>query len=335
MRRIIVTLLALSIVSGMGHAAAAQTVKLGTLAPEGSSWHRIIRDLAEQWRALSNGALDVRIYAGGIAGDEPDMVRKMKIGQLHAAALTGAGLSRIAPEIQALQLPMMLRSDAELDYVRERIGPEIEAALEAKGFKVLTWGDAGWVHFFAQAPVVHPDDLKPQRLFVWSAETAYIELWKDFGFEPVPLAATDIHTALQSGLINAFSTTPIAALSFQWFGLAKNMTDLKWAPLVGALVTSTRTWEAVPEDLKPALLRASREAGVRLQREVRKLDSEAVRVMQEHGLVVHHVPPEIALEWERIVRAGYAKLADVLVPASMIAEVERLRNAYRAEHGER
>ena len=91
MRRFIVTLLALSIVSVMGHVAAAQTVKLGTLAPEGSSWHQIIRDLAEDWRTLSGGALDVRIYPGGTAGDEPDMVRKMKIGQLHAAALTGAG----------------------------------------------------------------------------------------------------------------------------------------------------------------------------------------------------------------------------------------------------
>ena len=335
MRRFIVTLLALSIVSVMGHVAAAQTVKLGTLAPEGSSWHQIIRDLAEDWRTLSGGALDVRIYPGGTAGDEPDMVRKMKIGQLHAAALTGAGLARIAPEIQALQLPMMLRSNAELDYVRERLGPTLEAALEAKGFTVLTWGDAGWVHFFAQTPVVHPDDLRPQRLFVWSAETAYIELWKDFGFEPVPLAPTDIHTALQSGLIEAFSTTPIAALSFQWFGLAKHMTDLKWAPLVGALVISSRTWQAVPEDLRPALLRASREAGVRLQGEVRALDSEAVRVMQEHGLVVHHVPPEVALEWEGIVRDGYARLADVMVPAALVAEVERLRDEFRALQAER
>jgi hypothetical protein len=130
----------------------------------------------------------------------------MRIGQLHIAALTGAGLATIAPEILALQMPMMLRSDAELDYVRQRIGPRLEAILEAKGFKVLTWGDAGWVHFFAQRPVVTPDDLKPQKLFTWAGDTATLEAWEKSGFRPVPLAATDIHI----DYINAHGTsTPV------------------------------------------------------------------------------------------------------------------------------
>ncbi|MFQ5971158.1 MAG: TRAP transporter substrate-binding protein DctP [Alphaproteobacteria bacterium] len=314
--------------------AAAQTIKLGTLAPEGSPWYRVLRDLGETWREVSGGRLDLRIYPGGVAGDEPDMVRKMRVGQLHAAALSGGGLSRIAPEIQALQMPMMFRTDEELDYTRERIAPTLEAALEAKGFKVLSWSHAGWVHFFARQPVVRPEDLKPLRLFVWSGDTAYIEAWKDAGYRPIPLAATEIHTALQSGLIDAFATTPIAALSFQWFGLASHMTDLKWAPLAGALVISQRMWEEIPADMRPLLIQAARDAGVHLQQEARRLDAESIEVMKKHGLVVHNVPADVAARWEQSARASYPRIVGPVVPDHIVAEVERLRDEYRAAGGD-
>ncbi len=310
--------------------AFAQTIKLGTLAPEGSPWHTVLRDMAESWKATTKGTVQVRIYPGGVAGDEPDMIRKMRVGQLHAAALSGAGLAAIAPEIQALQMPMMLTSYEELDSVRDKLAPKLEAILEAKGFKVLNWGDAGWVQFFAQKPVVRPEDLKALRLFTWAGDTAYVEAWKHAGFHPVPLAATEIHTGLQSGLINAFSTTPVAALSFQWFGLAKHMTDLKWAPLVGATVISTKQWREIPDEVKPLLRKATQEAGMRLQEEARKLGDTAVNVMKQHGLEVHQVPPDAVAQWERAARAAYPKLVGKVVPAEMVAEVERLRDEYRA-----
>ena len=319
--------------------ASALTIKLGTLAPEGSPWYNIIRDMAQAWKEGTNGKIKVRIYPGGVAGDDPDMVRKMRIGQLHAAVLSAAGLYDIAPETQALQMPMMLASYEELDYVMDRLAPKFEAMLEAKGFKVLSWGDAGWVHFFAQKPVVRPEDLKPLRLFVWSGDTLYVEAWKDAGYRPVPLASTEIHSALQSGLINAFPATPIAALSFQWFGLAKHMTDLKWAPLIGATVISTRKWRRIPDDIKLLLVESAREAGARIRWETRKVGNEAVTVMKKHGLVVHHVPSDVVRDWERSARAGYPKIVGKVVPLALVAEVERLRNEYRASqkgklHGE-
>jgi TRAP-type C4-dicarboxylate transport system substrate-binding protein len=311
------------------NAALAQTIKLGTLAPKGSPWYNIIRDMAETWKEGTAGKIRVRIYAGGVAGDDPDMVRKMRIGQLHAAVLSGAGLSDIAQEMTALQMPMMFASYEELDYVRERLAPKFEAILKTKGFKVLNWGDAGWVHFFTKKPVVSPEDLRPLRLFVWSGDTAYVEAWKDAGYHPVPLAATEIHTALQSGLINALPTTALAALSYQWFGLANHMTDLKWGPLIGATVISMRKWRQIPDDVKPLLVQSARRAGARIRDETRKLGADAVEVMKKHGLVVHPVPPEVVAHWEQSARAGYPRIVGRVVPAEMVAEVERLRNEYR------
>ena len=175
MKRTGLTILVLSALFFLVTPASALTIKLGTLAPEGSPWYNIIRDMADAIKEETGGKIRFRIYPGGVAGDDPDMVRKLRIGQLHAAVLSGTGLYDIAPETQALMMPMMLASYEEFDYVMTRIAPKLEAILESKGFKVLNWGDAGWLHFFTQTPVVRPDDLRPLRLFAWTGYTAYVE----------------------------------------------------------------------------------------------------------------------------------------------------------------
>ena len=150
------------------------------------------------------------------------------------------------------------------------------------------------------------------------------------GYQAVPLPVTEILTGLQSGLINAFVAPPISALAFQWFGLAKNMTDLKWLPLVGATVISAKTWQEIPENLRPALLQSAREASLRHKAEVRKLNDDSVEAMKKYGLVVHRVPPDAVAAWEQRARVAYKSLIGRSVSAPMVAEVERLRNEYRS-----
>jgi TRAP-type C4-dicarboxylate transport system substrate-binding protein len=326
-------LLALALLAAIFSAppAQAQVLKLATLAPEGSPWHDVIVDIGESWKAASAGRVTLRVYAGGVAGDEPDMIRKMRVGQLQAAALSGAGLAQITPEIQALQMPMMLASYEELDYVRDRLAPKLETITEAHGFKILNWADAGWVHFFTQRPVIRPAEMKPLKIFTWEGDPTYAEVMKHMGFQPVPMAATDIYTGLQSGLINALPTTPIAALSFQWFGLAKHMTDVKWAPLVGAMVVTETAWRTVPDELKPRLVQAAQDAAVRARSKIRPLEDEAVAAMKTHGLIVDPVPPDALKEWETIGRQSYPYLVGKVVPPAMVTEVERLRDEYRAK----
>ena len=313
-----------------GVSASAQTIKFGTLAPQGSPWHAIAQDMAKQWKQASGGKVDVRIYPGGVAGDDPDMVRKLRIGQLQMAGLTGVGLAQIVPEVAALQMPMLLTSTPELNFVRDRVSPELEAMLEARGFKLLAWADVGWVHFFTSRPVRHPDDLKAEKLWVWSGDTTYLEAWKSAGYQPVTLPSTEIFTGLQSGLITAFSTTPLASLSYQWFPKANHMTDLRWAPFVGALVITTRSWNQIPEPLRPALLESARRTGQRVQGLVDTQNADAVAAMAKRGLTVERVSPQQAAEWEQRVRTlAYPKVVGTAVPAEMFGKVQQFRDEYR------
>src|SRR5690348_15774564 len=116
LRTIITTLL----LGGCFPVLPQTVIKMGTLAPEGSPWHQTLQSMGERWRKISGGKLKLVIYAGGVLGDEPDMVNKMRIAQIHAVALSGAGMSGIEPGVMALQIPMMFASYEELDYVRDR-----------------------------------------------------------------------------------------------------------------------------------------------------------------------------------------------------------------------
>src|SRR5258707_9927919 len=213
------------------HAALAQApliVRTATLVPDGSSWYLILKELGEKWKAASGGRVTVRLFPGGVAGDDPDVVRKMRLGTLNAGVLTSVGVAEIDKSVYALGVPLMYDSYEEVYYVLDKMRPRLESSLESKGFVVLNWADGGWVHFFAQKPVAVPDDLKALKLFSWAGDATSVDLWKSAGFNPVTLPATEIATALQTGLVNALGCPPQVAVIAQYYNYAKNMTDLSW-----------------------------------------------------------------------------------------------------------
>ncbi len=311
--------------------AMPQTViKMGTLAPDGSPWHQALQLMGERWRKISAGQVKLVIYPGGVLGDEPDMVNKMRIGQIQAAGLSGAGLSGIEPGVMALQIPMMFDSYEELDYVRERVAPRLEKMVEARGYVVLNWGDVGWVHFFTTRPASRMGDMRKMKLLTLAGDNDTLELWKANGFRAVPLAATDILTGLQTGLVEAVPNTPLFALLDQSFGIARNMIDVKWAPLIGATVITRRMWDSLPAAQRSDMMKAAREAGVSLRDGIRKMGDEAIVTMQKRRLQVIHADAAALAEWRREAEGVYPKLRGGQVPAELFDEVRKLRDEYRA-----
>lgn len=278
-----------------------QVIKLGTVAPEGSEWHKALKEMAQDWRDISSGKVVVQIYAGGVAGDDSDLIRKMRIGQLQAAALATSGIAYIYLDITALTFPNNIKTDEELRYVIKKIGPFYDEQLYKKGFKILCWSNAGWVHFFSKTSVVTPEDMKKQKLFFWGSESTYFELLKKSGFNPVPLSVTDLLPSLQTGLVTAFASPPQAALAFQWYSLALNMCSLRWQPLPGVVVITDKAWEQIPEKLRPELERRAAKIGAKIWNESVKLDNESIEVMKKHGLKVHSITPEALSQWEKMI----------------------------------
>lgn len=313
-------LLALSLAAT---SASAQVVKVAMLPPEGSNWHAALKEMGEKWKTASGGKVQLRVYAGGVAGDDVDVVRKMKLGTLGGAVLTGVGVAQIDKSIYALEVPMMYASVEEIDQVLARMRPKIDAALEAKGFVVLDWVDAGWVRFFTKTAARTPQELQKQKLFAWAGDNDALEVWKAAGFNVVPLPSTEISTALQTGLVTAISSNAQAALLLQWFNHAKFMTEVNWARLLGAIVVSKAQWEKIPADVRPALLAAAREAGARLRTEARAGEVKDVAAMKARGLTVVPVDPKTEAAWRAVVEAVHGKIRGAVVPPEFFDEAKR------------
>jgi TRAP-type C4-dicarboxylate transport system substrate-binding protein len=329
-------LLALALAAWPGcEPASAQApliIRMATLVPDGSSWFQILKETGDRWKQASGGRVTVRLFPGGVAGDDPDVVRKMRLGTLNAGVMTSVGVAEVDKSVYAMGIPLMYDSYDEVDWVHEKMRPKLEASLEAKGFVALNWVDGGWVRFFAKKPVAVPDDLRALKLFSWAGDAQQVELWRSVGFNPVPLPATELSTALQTGLVEALGSPPQVAVISQFFNHATNMTSLRWQLLQGATLVAKSSWDKVPADLRPQLLQITREAGVKLQREIRDAEQRDVEAMQKRGLTVVPVSAAQRAQWQKLTESLYPKIRGAIVPAEAFDEAMRYRDEYRKSH---
>ncbi len=327
----ILPLLGLILGLGLGPEASAKSVqiKLGTMAPEGSVWHQALMRVKDRWSQASGGEVQLRIYPGGVAGDEGDMVRKMKVGQLHSASLTGVGMGKIHRSTIALQIPMLIESWGELDYVRDHMAPDITKELEKEGFVVLNWGDVGWVHHFSKTPAASPAEFRALKYFVWNGDPAAEQAWRKADFKVVPLSSTDVMSSLQTGMIEAFGVAPLFALSSQWFGLAQNMVRVNWTPLNGATIVAKAQWEKIEPGLRAKLLTIAQEEGAKLKVEARTLNEKAVTAMQDRGLKVVEPSAAVVAEWKKVAELAYPDIRGAVVPEQYFDMVKKYVEEYR------
>jgi TRAP-type C4-dicarboxylate transport system substrate-binding protein len=311
---------------------AAQTrIRLGTLLPQGTSQYHILEKMGQDWRNTTSGGVALTIYGGGAMGSELDCVRRMRIGQLQAATLSVGGLSAIDPVVGALQkIPMLYRSLDEEEYVRTKMAAELERRFEQKGFVVLFWGDAGWVHIFSRQVIARPDDLKKTKLFVTADDKDEVEIVKSLQIQAVPLEWTDVLISLQTGLVDTVPTTPFLGMAGQFDLAAKHLMQLNYVPLVGATVITKKTWDALTPSQQDAMRKSALEAGKQMQISSRAENVAAVEAMKKRGLQVHAIAPEAVTEWRKFLEAVYPKMRDTMVPADVFDEVQRLLKEYRA-----
>ena len=318
-------------------AARAQlsVVKLATLVPEGSVWDKALREMGAEWTSTTQGRVTLRVYPGGVAGDEPDIVRKMRIGQLQAAAITTAGLASIDPSFNVFNVPMFFNSYPELYATLDRLEPVLKQRLDAKGFVLLSWGHGGWVYFFTKTPVESVEGLRKAKMFIWSGDDQMVGVWKSRGFNPVPLAATDIMTGLQTGMIDSYTTTPLLGLALQWYRQTPNMIGMGMAPLVGGLVMSKSAWLKLPEADRANVQAACTRMEKRLEVEVPRQDTTAVAEMQKRGLKVNAVSPANASQFRTVAEDFASAMAGVRIPPDVLALARKERDAFRARAGGR
>ena len=276
-------------------------IKMATLAPEGTEWHGLLVELGQRWQKATKGEIRLRIYPSGVVGDERDMIRKMRIGQIQGAAISNEGMTEINPYFSSFYMPLLYQSYDEVDFVRDRLSNDLHQQTEKNGFKLLAMVDVGWAYWFSSEPIFTPEDLKNNKIFIWAGDYKSAQLYEKHGYQPIPLAMTDVLSGLQTGLITSIGFNPMYALSQQLFGIADNMLDMKWGNLTAAIIIDLRTWNRINVDNQNLMMEIANQIGKGFQEKNRYESDKAVGVMQEYGLKVNKISPDQLDDWKRLI----------------------------------
>lgn len=308
---------------------APTIIKLATFVPDGSVWHKAMKEMGAEWSQATAGRVQLKVYPGGVAGDEPDYVRKMRVGQLQAAAITTAGLAQIDNAFQVFAVPMFFDSYPELNAVLEKMNPVLKQRLDAKGFVLLNWGHGGWVYFFTKQKAVSVAEMKKVKMFAMAGDDRWVQLWKNNGYSPVALAPSDMLTGLQTGMIDGCPTTPLLALTLQWYRKTPRMLGVGMAPLVGGLVITKQAWGKISPADQARVAAACKRLEMKLLTGVPRQDTTAVEEMEKRGLTVDTVPAADVAAW-RVAAEQFAKsMRGTLIPPDILDMATRERDAYR------
>jgi TRAP-type C4-dicarboxylate transport system substrate-binding protein len=310
-----------------GRAEAEVLLKLGTLAPSGSAWHEILKEMGRDWEKGSAGEVKLRIYAGGVQGAESEMIRKLGIGQLNAAALSNVGIHSITPEPKAMSIPLFFESEAEAECVFEAKRPALDAALLRRGFKVVQWSRLGALQLFCTAPRPTPAEMADVPFFVQPGDPAAAEAWRAAGFRTVELSATDIYPGLATGMVQCVPSLPLYVLTARLFERARFMNDLEWGYMYGATLIRIDAWERIAPATRTAMLDAAARRGVAADAEVRRMNRVSLEVMRKQGLTVVPVDPA---PWYAAMRKGMSVIRGSVVPAPFYDELVAARDTCRA-----
>jgi len=276
---------ALILLLSVGHAAARTTViKLATLAPEGSAWIEIFNQLNSELKEKTNKGIRLKIYPGGVLGDEKDMIRKMMVGQIHGAVLTSAGLSSIFQEMDVFQIPFLFNTYDEIDYVLNKMDGFFKKGFETRGFTLPAWSEGGFIRLMSTKPIASLDDLRNAKIWTWEDAPMAKAIFREAGISAIPLSLPDVLVGLQTGLVEVVYAPPSGAISLQWFTRTKFMTDVPLMYLIGGIVVKNSRINKLTPSHRQIFLELCSKHMDRLKLVIRKENQDAIKVMVKHGV---------------------------------------------------
>lgn len=304
--------------------AASKIIKIATLAPEGTTLFKGLLAMKNDVLAKTGGKVDFQIYAGGVAGDEKDVVRKMRIGQLQGGAMTGVGLGMIEPEIRVFETPFLFQNYQQADIVYTQMRGYFENKFKEKGFQLLGWTEVGFVKLFSNKPITKKADLAGMKMWMWEGDPLAQAMYESLKVVPVPLAITDVLTSLQTGLIDGCYAPELAAIAFQWHTKVKYMTDLNLIDGTGGIIVASAEWAKLSPQEQQIVKGVISDQAQKLTVQTRLDNAQSKQVLQAAGIQIVQLTPEALTELQGISQEVTGKLVGKLYPQTLLDRITQL-----------
>lgn len=313
--------------------AAAQTViKFATLAPDGSTWMKAMRQFTEETTAKTAGRVKFKIYAGGVSGEDKDVVRKIRLGQLHAGGFTGVGIGEVAPAARLLDTPFLFKSAAEIDHVYKTMDADFRKIFESHGYVLLGWAEVGNVNIFSNTPVTKPEDLRNVKMWLWEGDPIAEATFQALHIKPIPLSITDVMTSLQTGMINGVYGSPLSVIALQWFARMKYVFALPLTNASGAVLISKKTFDSLSKEDQKTMLDLGEKHLRALTLKSRKENEESVGILKKKGLIfTEPASPSVVSDLEAAGQSARVSLVGKLYSRELLEKVEKALKEFRAQ----
>jgi len=315
-------------------------IKMATIAPRGSFIMKSIDEIDAAIREQTNNEVGIKLYYGAVQGDESDVLRKIRLGQLHGGMFTGNGLGRIATQIRVIELPYVFRNYDEVEYVRTRLRKKMEQFLNEKGFIVLGWNEVGFVYNFSKVPILSLEIARNQKWWMWAGDPLSQAMFDAFGITPVPLSFTDVMTSLSTKLIDTASITPYGAVAYRWDTRFKYMNEYPTTNVVGATIVSKRIWNKISKKSREKIKVICQPYFDSISRHSREQDRKSIDVLKKSGIKIVEFDFEIQEDRERLQfifdtsKTARESLVGKLYSRELLDETLSLLEEYRKIHPE-
>ena len=288
------------LIGAFSDAQAATTIKIATVAPDGTAWMREMRAGGDAIKAHTSDRVQIKYYPGGVMGDEPAVLRKIKIGQLQGGAFTGGELSQLVKDAQIYSLPFLFKTQDEVDKVRVQLDPLLKKSFEQAGFEAVGISGGGFAYLMSVKDIRNKDDLKAAKVWVPQGDRIAEAGFKASGVTPIPLPLADVYTSLQTGLIDTVANTPAGAIAFQWHTKLKHMVDLPLTYVVGILVIDKKTLDGLSVDDRKTVNDEIGTAFARLEKINRDDNAQARGALEKQGVAIFKPNADEAKSWETV-----------------------------------
>ncbi len=304
-------------------------IKIGTLAPEGSSWVKTFNTISTEVMKKTGNTTQFKIYAGGVLGDEMDMLRKLKIGQIQGVALTSAGLSTLFREMDVLQIPFLFQNYEEVDTTLKKMDPFFRKGLEDNGYVLLGWSEAGFVYLMSTVPVASLADLKKAKVWIWEDSPMSKAIFDEAGVKAIPLTIPDVLVGLQTGLVEVVYAPPTGAITLQWFTKIKYLTDVPLIYLAGGVIVKKDVLKQIPQPSQNLILESFQQHLDQLKITTRNENRDAIKVMLKNGVKMITPSKDQIEEYKRLSNRAMGHISGPSFSKKVLDEVTSSLDSYR------
>ncbi len=312
--------------------AKTVVIKLATLAPEGSSWIETFNAINAEIKQKTDGQVRCKFYAGGVLGDEKDMLRKMHIGQIHAAGLTSAGLSAIFNEMDVFQIPFLFESHKEVDYVLTQMDGFYSKGFDDNQYVLLGWSEGGFVHLMSTQPVATLADLRKLKVWTWEDAPMTRIIFDEANVSAIPLTVPDVLVGLQTGLVDVVYAPPSGAISLQWFTKIRYITDVNLIYLIGAVVIKKKVFNKITPAHQKIIIDVWQRHMSQLKQTIRSENQEAMQVMVKQGIKIIVPTENQVTEFKDVSAKAIQRLEGETFSQKVLDEVNAHIKTYRKKN---